>query len=237
MGLFRKKNFYQTLTIFIWLLFLFVVEISGNIKLFIKKSYIPFTVAGSFILLILFIIRIKRFKKEASGNIDFISAFSFLIFLFPVLLTTIVRPGNLSSFAAMKRGITDEFSAGDTDVLEMLKTQLDTEGQYKKLNVKQFLTLAKKKPQEIAGKSVSIEGLVSKQNGQADSFMLIRFLITCCAADATPLGIEVSYGQTEHLKQDIWVKVYGQVNFAGNKPLIIADEIKETPKPSDLYLY
>jgi len=179
----------------------------------------------------------KRFREEVSGDIDFMSAFSFLIFLFPVLLTTIVRPGNLSSFAAMKRGITDELLTGETDVLEILKTQIETEGQYRKLNVKQFLTFAKNRPDEIAGKLVSVEGLVFKQNGQNNRFMLIRFLITCCAADATPLGIEVVYSQTEQLKQDTWVKVYVQGNFEKDKPQIIAEDIKKTLKPADLYLY
>ncbi len=209
----KKKKIYQTLTIFIWFMFLFVVEINGSLKLFIKKDYIPFTILGSFILLILFLIRIKRYRKEISGDIDFMSAVSFFVFLFPVLLTTIVRPGNLSSFAAVKRGISGEFAAGETDVLEIMKAQLETEGDYRKLNIKQFLTLVKKRPDEIAGKPLCTEGLVFKQNGRDDRFTLVRFLITCCAADATPLGIEVQYSQAGQLKEDTWVKVYGQGNF------------------------
>ncbi|MBN1444525.1 MAG: TIGR03943 family protein [Candidatus Omnitrophica bacterium] len=235
--MFKKKNFYQTLTIFIWLLFLFVIQSSGKLKLFIKKDYIPFTILGSFILLILFLIRLKRYRKEVSGDIDFMSALSFLAFLFPVLLTTIVRPGNLSSFAAMKRGITGELAAGETDVLEIMKAQLETEGEYRKLNVKQFLALAKKRPDEIAGKPLCIEGLVFKQNGRADRFILVRFLITCCAADATPLGIEVESSLAGQLQKDIWVKVYGRGNLGQDKPQIIAEDIKEVPKPADLYLY
>jgi len=231
----KRKNFYQTITIFIWLLFLFIIESTGNLKIYIKKNYISFTILGSFILLFLFLIKIKRFKKELPEKIDFLSTLSFLIFLFPVILAIVVKPGNLPTFAASKRGITQEFLG--KDLLETLKTELETEGKYKKLNIKQLLAFAKNKPEEIDNKLVSVVGFVFKQNGEKDKFTLVRFLITCCAADAIPLGIEVVYDQTEQLKQDTWVKVYGNCVVEKNKPKIIAEDVKEEQKPSDFYLY
>ena len=235
MELLRTKNFYQALTIFIWLVFLFIVEATGKLQIYINKKFFPFTILGSFILLVLFIVKLRKIKKEHSEKIDIISFLSFLLFLFPVLLATIVRPGNLPVLAAGKRGISQEFTGGD--VMAILKEQLEMEGNYKKMNIKQLLTFSKNKPEEINGKDVSVEGFVYKQNNEKQGFMLVRFLITCCAADATPLGVEIVYQNSEQLKQDEWVKVYGKCNIEGNRVVILADQVKKTQPPPDVYLY
>ncbi len=235
MELLRKKNFYQTLTIFIWLSFLFIIEATGKLQVYINKKFFPFTVLGSLILLVLFIVKLKKIRKEHSENIDLISLLSFLLFLFPVLLATIVRPGNLPALAAGKRGISQEFTGAD--VMTILKEQLEMEGNYKKMNIKQLLAFSKNKPTEIDGKEVSVEGFVFKQNNGKEGFMLVRFLITCCAADATPLGVQVTYQNAEQLKQDEWVKVYGKCLMKENKIVILAEEVRKTQAPSNVYLY
>ncbi|MDD3726245.1 MAG: TIGR03943 family protein [Candidatus Ratteibacteria bacterium] len=234
MEVFKKRDFYQALTIFIWILFLFITLATGKLQAYINKRFFPFTILGLLILLMLFVIKLKRFKKEEKENITIQSSLSFIVLLFPILLVVVVRPGSLPGLAAGKRGISQEF-AGE-NVMEILKAQIEMEGQYKKLNIKQILTLVKNKPEEIDGKPVAVEGFVFKQN-VSEKFILVRFLITCCAADATPLGIEVLYSNTGELKQDIWVKVYGQCRIEEGKPVIIAEEIKETQQPTDVYLY
>jgi len=235
MELLRRKKFYQTLTIFIWLSFLFTIEATGKLQIYINKKFFPLTILGSFILLILFIIKLKKIKREHSENIDITSLLSFLLFLFPVLLATIVRPGNLPVLAAGKRGISQEFTGGD--VMTILKEQLEMEGNYKKMNIKQLLAFSKNKPDEINGKEISVEGFVFKQNNVKEGFMLVRFLITCCAADATPLGVDVVYQNAGQLKQDEWVKIYGKCSVEGDKITILAEEVKATQPPRDVYLY
>lgn len=234
MEILKRKNFYQALTIFIWLLFLLLILTTGKIQTYINRRFIPFTITGSLILFVLFLIKLKKMKKESTEKITLTSLLSFLIFLFPVLLTIIVKPGTLPALAVGRRGISQEFSGGD--VMDVLKAQLEMEGNYKKLNIKQVLTLAKNKPEEINGKDISVEGFVFK-DVSTEKFMLVRFLITCCAADATPLGIEVLYSNTEQLQQESWVKVYGKCTIKEGKVFITAEDVKETQKPSSVYLY
>lgn len=235
MKVFKTQKFYQTLTIFLWLVFLATLILTGKLKIFIKKYYSPFTISGTIILLILFIIKLKRFKKEHSEPINFMAGVSFLAFLFPVIITAIVRPGNLSSFAASKRGISTSYQAGN--ILEVLKSSVETEGKYKKLTIKQLIAFAEKKKEVIDGKEVAVEGLVYKIKGEKTRFIIVRFLITCCAADATPLGITVNYAKADELKQDTWIKVYGKCVVTNKKPLIIAEKVEKKPAPSDPYLY
>jgi len=234
MGLLRKRNFYQVLTVFIWFAFISITLITGKLQIYINKRFFPFTILASFLLLIMLFIKIKRFKKEGSEMAGIISTLSFLIFLFPVLLAIVVRPDNLPVLAAAKRGISQAFTGGD--IKEILQAQLETEGKYKKLNIKQLLTLAKNKPEEIDGKDISVEGFVLK-NQDTEKFTLVRFLITCCAADATPLGVDVEYTDTGKLKQNSWVKVYGRCSLTEGKATILADEVKETQPPANVYLY
>jgi len=239
MDLLKREKFYQTLTILIWFVFILSLILSGKLRTFIKKDYIPFTFLGVVILLVLLIIRFKRIKKEVSPYLNFMRGVSFLVFLFPVLLAVIVRPGNLSTFAASKRGVSMEFKSRDVNILELLKENIKNEGKYKKLNIKQLLSFAREKPEKIDGTLVSVEGLVfKKKGGPPDKFILIRFLITCCAADATPLGIEIiSEEAVENLKQDTWIKVKGKVEIENKKPKIISEKIEKTKSPSDSYLY
>ncbi|MDD3726398.1 MAG: TIGR03943 family protein [Candidatus Ratteibacteria bacterium] len=234
MEVFKKRDFYQALTIFIWILFLFFTVATGKLEMYINKRFFPLTIIGLLVLLALFINKIKRVKKEDTEDINIQSSLSFIALLFPVLLAVVVRPCSLPGLAASKRGISQEFAGGN--VMEILKTQLEMEGNYKKLNIKQVLILAKEKPEEIDGKAVSVEGFVFKQK-DPERFILVRFLITCCAADATPLGIDVLYSNTRELKQDSWVKVYGKCRIEEDKIIIMADDVKETQKPSNVYLY
>ena len=210
--------------------------ISGKLNLYIKKDYVVFTIAGTIILLITILFRLKGLRREESARIELIPFLALSSFLIPILLGIIVRPENLSTFAASKRGITTEFSSGE-NILKSLKSQIETEGKYKKLTVKQILYLVKKQPEKINHDFVSVEGLVFKQKESLDSFTLVRFLITCCAADATPLGINVVFFQTQELKKDTWVKVRGKIEIENKHVKIISDEVLVLDRPRDPYLY
>ncbi len=67
--------------------------------------------------------------------------------------------------------------------------------------------------------------------------MLVRFLITCCAADATPLAIEVRTQETVQFPPDTWVKVQGTAKMENNKPIITQSIVTPVSKPSNVYLY
>ncbi|MCM8773101.1 MAG: TIGR03943 family protein [Candidatus Omnitrophica bacterium] len=154
--------------------------------------------------------------------------------MFPLILFIIAKPTSLPTYAALKRGIKTEFSS--EDVLKSLQEKIEIEGKYKKLTIKQLLAFSKSKPDEINDRDISVEGMVYKGEGK-EKFTLIRFLITCCAADATPLGIEVKYENIEELKNEEWVKVKGKVKIEDGKIIIYAENIEKINPPSDPYLY
>jgi uncharacterized repeat protein (TIGR03943 family) len=72
-------------------------------------------------------------------------------------------------------------------------------------------------------------------------FMVGRFVISCCAADAAPLGLVVHWPETSTLENDQWVEVSGHFQageFDGEPmPILIAEKISPTDIPDQPYLY
>jgi putative membrane protein len=95
-----------------------------------------------------------------------------------------------------------------------------------------------------AGKSVDIVGFISKDTGDtANVFYVSRFVITCCAVDAQPVGVPVYLPNWQNgFKADQWVRVTGSFDTnpssKSNQPIALVPT-KTTPveQPSEPYLY
>jgi uncharacterized repeat protein (TIGR03943 family) len=60
------------------------------------------------------------------------------------------------------------------------------------------------------GKEVDLVGFIFAPEFLPDNYFLIsRFVIRCCAADATPLGLVVKYDWNDNFAQDEWVRIQG----------------------------
>jgi len=160
-----------------------------------------------------------------------------IIFLAPVLLAALVRPGSLSSLAVETRGISTSFSGTEASLADVLAARVEMEGEYRNLTLKQLLGLIRKDPGRADTLPVAVEGMVyGNVKDSSGSFMLVRFLITCCAADATPLGIKVIWSGPVAPKNS-WVVVRGKVSCTEGEPCFIAEEVRQLPSPSNPYLY
>ncbi|MGC8977135.1 MAG: TIGR03943 family putative permease subunit [Candidatus Ratteibacteria bacterium] len=232
MKVLKNKYFYEFLIFLFYILFFLSLCLTGNFKVFVKKFYFPYILIGTLILFFLLVINFKAFKKFK--EISVYEIISFIIFLFPMIIFLIVRPTTLPTYAALKRGIKTEFLS--QDILKSLQEKIEIEGKYKKLTIKQILAFSKSKPDEINEKDVLVEGMVYKGE-EKNKFTLIRFLITCCAVDATCLGVEVEYENTKEFKNEDWVKVKGKAKVENGKVKIYAINIEKINPPSDPYLY
>lgn len=98
---------------------------------------------------------------------------------------------------------------------------------------------------DFDGKQVEVIGQVvhrKEAEHEKGPFQVIRFLMSCCAADARPVAVLVDYSKKEpDFKSMTWVKVTGKVEFkkAGSTtyPVITPTVVKETDAPADMYLY
>jgi uncharacterized repeat protein (TIGR03943 family) len=84
------------------------------------------------------------------------------------------------------------------------------------------------------GRPVELIGFVS-DTGQ--TFTLSRFYITCCVADAVPIGVHVSAGRRgAQLDKDDWIDVTGVLARGHREWVVKALRIEHIKPPSDPYL-
>lgn len=92
---------------------------------------------------------------------------------------------------------------------------------------------------ELDGKRVGLTGQFSQKNGT--HFELIFTVITCCAADAQLLGLQVNAKDIPALEELAWTKVIGRVSFMKMEerdvPVIEAEKITAADAPQEQFIY
>ena len=94
----------------------------------------------------------------------------------------------------------------------------------------------------FVGQEAHVIGFVYRdERFTADTFMIGRFVLTCCVADAAPIGLVVQTADAAQFQDDQWIDVTGHFivgTFAGiEMPILVADTIEETESPAQPYLY
>lgn len=110
-------------------------------------------------------------------------------------------------------------------------------------------------PNNFIGKQFNLIGFVYHPYGMPkNQFILTRFFIFCCIADAIPIGTPVEISNAEQFNSDTWVQLSGKIKtenlpilnqleptsswvpIGKNQPVIIANSIKAIPVPKQPYL-
>ncbi len=97
-------------------------------------------------------------------------------------------------------------------------------------------------PADFAGQEVHVVGFVYRDGRfPADSFMVARFTVSCCVADAAPIGLIVRWPDAASLPADQWVDVTGHFavgDFDGQQvPILVVDDLTLVQPPAQPYLY
>lgn len=92
------------------------------------------------------------------------------------------------------------------------------------------------------GKKIDMSGFVYREDDMKDNqFVVARFAVQCCSADASPFGFMVDSALGNDLKKDSWVKVTGtlaKTTYKGNEILKInATKIERIAAPKTPYVY
>ncbi|NJL20395.1 MAG: TIGR03943 family protein [Leptolyngbyaceae cyanobacterium SM1_3_5] len=98
-------------------------------------------------------------------------------------------------------------------------------------------------PDAYSGQTVNVKGFVIHPPNLPEGYFVIsRFVITCCAADAYPVGLPVKIeGSRSQYPADSWQQVRGNMiteTLDNQRQLVIqASEIKAVPQPRNPYAY
>lgn len=94
------------------------------------------------------------------------------------------------------------------------------------------------------GQPVALTGFVYHGKGapQAGEFSLVRYVVTCCAADGLAVSLPVRWAGATDLAPDTWVRVEGTLDVstaAGTPPraIVAASSVQPIDVPTHPYLY
>jgi uncharacterized repeat protein (TIGR03943 family) len=96
----------------------------------------------------------------------------------------------------------------------------------------------------ILGQEANVVGFVYQdQEGRygAEHFMVVRYAVSCCVADAAAMGLVVAWPGASEWANDQWVEVRGvfapSTLESWQMPILVADEVTPIDLPEQPYLY
>lgn len=158
----------------------------------------------------------------------------------PVILGVLVPPKPLGAAAMSNRDIsTEALTSVSASRVEAVLSRPSTER-----NILDWLVEFRSTTEleQFVGQEAQVVGFVYRdERFGEDMFMTSRFIISCCAADASPIGLITQWPNADALPADQWVEIYGTFEigeFDGQlMPILQVDELTTTEMPAQPYLY
>ena len=187
---------------------------------------------GAVLLTVAAVGRLASSRTRKPGPLVRRDAIVMGLMVLPVILITVLPPQTLGAFSASKKAkasvslssIYGQITATSPITLFSIAAgQTSTEGAQ---------ALAKR-----AGSDVDFIGFVSTDSTtKADEFLLTRYVITCCVADATIVQVRVVNVTPGVAAVNDWVEVTGPIYPLGREVILNANSVKQVPRPSTPYL-
>jgi uncharacterized repeat protein (TIGR03943 family) len=153
-----------------------------------------------------------------------------LVFIVPLAVGFTLPERGLTSLAAIQWGAGDIAQAAQLAV-EQEQQKAEWERGYESVSV---IGVALRLRETQAQKVAAMGLVVHRMELPADQFLLVRFRMICCAADAQPVAVPVRWADAASLKENAWVKVFGQTDHGARA--LVADEVEPTKEPGNPYL-
>ena len=163
-----------------------------------------------------------------------------LLVALPIVLGLVVPPRPLGAAALTNRDVSlESLTSVASPENNVLLTTPDREKNILDWLI-EFRTAGD--PAAFTGQEAQLIGFVYRDDRfKSDEFMAARFVLSCCAADAAPLGLIVHWPEASSLADDQWVEVTGHFEpgeFEGQSmPFLIAETVVPTEIPNRPYLY
>jgi putative membrane protein len=260
----KSKNYYSWLDIFAmfaWGALLIKYSISGQLKLLIHPNYFGLVSLTGVILIFISllkiyeILKIKERRLESRNAIEHITLFppgwSSGLLIATAILGFVISPSVLNSQTALQRGVTESLPS-ERSQPQSFRTNTNPEDR-SLLDWVRTIN-AYPEPDAYIGQTAKVTGFVIHSPNLPDNYLLIgRFVITCCAVDAYPVGIPVKLNSSRAAyPPDTWLEIEGKA-IAENLTLdrtndkeestqqrrltIAATSLTKIPTPRDPYAY
>ncbi len=243
----------DSLAIVSWGILLFKYWVTGQINLLLHPDYMWLAnLAGVFLLgvgshrivLRLWGRRASYMRISSETAVQHASllppGLGSLLLLVVAIGGMVYTPQPFNSQVALDRGVTDTLSATRSQP-QAFRVTSDPET---KSIIDWIRTLnVYPEPDAYTGQKVNVQGFVIHPPNLPDNYLFIaRFILTCCAADAYPVGIPVKLSESRSAYQpDSWLEIEGEMvteTLDGTRQLTIQPtSITEIPEPRNPYEY
>lgn len=244
------KTWIDPIALCLWGLLLLNYWQSGKLNLLIHPNYTLLTVSAAIVLLLLAAWKAvqlwQRRKSVRPSDTQHITllpkGWGSAILIGVAIVSFFVTPRAFTSQTALQRGV------GDTAIATQVKPQ-----SFRGVSKPEERTLVEwvrtlqvyPEPDAYVGQKAKIQGFAVHPNNLSNQyFLLTRFVITCCAADAYPvsLPIKLTQGDRSSFKVDQWFEVEGDViseTLADGKRQVVvqSSNIRPIVEPKNPYNY
>jgi uncharacterized repeat protein (TIGR03943 family) len=220
---------------------------TGKLNLLIHRDYFWLVIAGGIGLTIvssLKALELLRRRRTTTPDPQHVTLFppglSSALLLATAILGLTVTPRVFASETALQRGVTD-FLQSTRSQPQAFRASISPENRslidwVRTLNVYP-------EPDAYTGQKVKVQGFaIHPSELPQDYILLSRFVITCCAADAYPVGLPVKLSQNRQAyPPDAWLEVEGTMiteNLQNKRQLTIqASSLQPIQQPKNPYDY
>lgn len=208
----------------------------GVLTFYIHPRYTPLVVACAVVLLLIAALRSRAIWAEHPEPLAGRGVW-YLLLSVPLLLGVIVPAQPLDGAVLAVRGADLTPRSAQASAWK-----LPSGGDTSQWNLLDWTTVVSLKPEQALGKQVDVIGFVFQDAKLgADGFYLARYVVTCCAADGSGVGLPVVWAGGSGLPSDSWVRVQGtlgETSVGGKQqPAILASAVEPTEQPRNPYLY
>lgn len=218
---------------------------------YVKAGLQPLLLASGAILIGLGVAAALWHRREQDGHQPHGPRVAWLLALPPLALVLIAPPA-LGAFAASRQATlppptrqasSAEQAAGSADSGLFPPLLPSSEGAAVPLTLAEYMVRDHEAPHTLADVRIRLVGFVTPQEPGGDGYLLTRFAINCCAADATALKVAI-HGDPVPRAPDTWLEVEGrwQQRTGGDPdqpssdaPLLLAESIRVIKQPSPPY--
>lgn len=218
---------------------------TGQLPLYIHPRYVVFTIGLTTVGVLLasasLVVNPVSAKQLPRGGWRQGGIVGLVLLVAGMML--VVAPQTLGTVTASQRVINSGVAGGSTRPSEA--SLLQQRGSYLRFDVRDWASLLAQadQPSLYQHKPAKLSGLVAPSPDDADVFFVSRFVVSCCAVDARPVGVPVYQpGWQQRFKADDWVEVNGE--FIGHpttgishKTVVRPDYITAIERPENPYVY
>jgi uncharacterized repeat protein (TIGR03943 family) len=218
---------------------------------YVKAGLQPLLLASGAILVGLAVVAVLGHGRDQDGHQPHGPRVAWLLALPPLALVLIAPPA-LGAFAASRQAVKPsptlqtspaDPAAASADAGLFPPLLPSSDGAAVPLTLAEYMVRDYEEPHSLAGVRIRLVGFVTPQQPGRAGYLLTRFAINCCAADATALKVAI-HGDPVPRASDTWLEVEGRWQQrtggdpdqpASETPVLLAESIRVIEQPSPPY--